>query len=117
MTTGRPALPSEFSDLDRFVPAWSLSTEQQRAVKRVTSSMGELRSFQSALVGRLDAIIHFLNAYPNDPAALPADVRALYDLALMAMEASAPIDLGWTSPDIEDVFPMERFQFASNTGR
>jgi hypothetical protein len=28
------------------------------------------------------------------------------------MEAGAPIDLGWTSPDIDDVFPIERFEFS-----
>jgi hypothetical protein len=34
-------------------------------------------------------------------------------LARMLMEASAPIDLGWERPDIEDVFPMDRIGFST----
>jgi hypothetical protein len=29
----------------------------------------------------------------------------------MFMEAAAPIDLEWSSGDIEDTFPMSRFEF------
>jgi hypothetical protein len=29
----------------------------------------------------------------------------------MVMEASAPLDLKWDSPDIEDVFPISRMRF------
>ncbi|MFM9993015.1 MAG: hypothetical protein ACKVOY_16405 [Burkholderiaceae bacterium] len=108
-----PKLPQEFADIDQFVQEWSLSFEQARAVKRLASSIDELRTFHSAMFPRLDAIIDYLNRFPNDPSALPADARALYDLALMAMEAAAPIDLGWDGPDIDDVFPLERFQFTS----
>jgi hypothetical protein len=74
--------------------------------------MSDLRSFHEAVFPRLDVIIEFLNTCPNDPNELPAAEKYLYDLSLMAMEAGAPIDLGWTSPDIDDVFPIERFEFS-----
>jgi len=111
MTASSPQLPEAFADLNRFVPEWSLPTEQSRAVKRVDSTIGELRLFHFVVFPRLDEIIAYLNDFPNDPGALPADAKRLYDLALMTMEAAAPIDLGWAQPDIEDVFPMERFRF------
>jgi len=115
MSAALPSLPQDFAALDPFVQQWALPSEQARAVKRVGSSIEALRHFHSAVFPRLDAIIDFLNQFPNDPAALPADAKALYDLALMAMEAAAPIDLDWSSPDIEDVFPMERFLFVDRS--
>ena len=112
MTEVSSKLPLYFADLDRYVECWSLPSEKDRAIKRITSSMSDLRSFHEAVFPRLDAIIEFLNTFPNDPNQLPASEKYLYDLSLMAMEAGAPIDLGWTSPDIDDVFPIERFEFS-----
>jgi hypothetical protein len=61
----------------------------------------------------MEAIIEYLNTFSNDPDTLPEPVKRLFNLARMVMEASAPIDLGWRSPDIEDVFPMDRIGFSS----
>jgi hypothetical protein len=106
-------LPIDFSELNPFVSDWSLPSEQARAAKRIDSSIQELRNFHMAVFTRFDEIVKYLNQLPNDPDALPIDAKNLYDLALMAMEAAAPIDLGWSSPDIEDVFPLQRFKFNS----
>jgi hypothetical protein len=111
MSLHEHTLPVEFAELISFVSEWALSTEAARAAKRVHTPMQELQQFHATLFPRLDAIVKFLNRYPNDPDALPIDVKNLYDLALMAMEAAAPIDLGWSSTDIEDVFPLQRFKF------
>ena len=111
MSPHESPLPVEFAELTPFVSEWALSTEAARAAKRIDTPMQELQQFHATLFPWLDAIIEFLNRYPNDPDALPVDVKNLYDLALMAMEAAAPIDLDWSSPDIEDVFPLQRFKF------
>ena len=105
-------LPAELSDLVPYVNEWSLDTERARAVKRVSTDIAKLRQFHEAVSPRMEAIILHLNTLPNDPDALPADVKRLFNLARMVMEASAPIDLGWSSSDIEDVFPMERIGFS-----
>jgi hypothetical protein len=105
-------LPPEFSDLVPYVSEWSLDTEQARAGKRVSTDIAKLRQFHEAVSPRMEAIILYLNTFPNDPGALPANVKRLFDLARMVMEASAPIDLGWNSSDIEDTFPMERIGFS-----
>jgi hypothetical protein len=105
-------LPAEFSDLTPYVSEWSLEPERARAVKRVSTDIDKLREFHEAVSPRMEAIILYLNTFPNDPDALPADAKRLFNLARMVMEASAPIDLGWSSSDIEDVFPMERIGFS-----
>jgi hypothetical protein len=105
-------LPAEFADLAPYAADWSLAAERDRATRRVSTDIDTLRAFQEAVSPRMEAIILYLNTFPNEPDALPAPVKRLFDLARMAMEASAPIDLGWSTPDIEDVFPMERIGFS-----
>ena len=79
--------------------------------KRVSTPIAVLREFHAATLPRLEAMIQYFNTLPNDPEALaPPDAR-LYGLAQMVMEASAPIDLEWNTPDIEDVFPLSRMKF------
>jgi len=104
-------LPAEFSDLAYLVTEWALPTEGECAVKRVETDIGRLRSFHDAVLPRIHHIIQYLNQLPNDPAALAPEQKALYNLAEMFMEVAAPVDLGWSSGDIEDTFPMSRFEF------
>lgn len=109
MTTS--SLPAEFSDLAPLIAEWALPTERERAVKRVETEIGRLRSFHDAVFPRIHDIIRYFNQLPNDPDALSPQQKALYHLAEMFMEAAAPVDLGWSSGDIEDTFPMSRFEF------
>jgi hypothetical protein len=104
-------LPKDFLDLAPLVAEWSLATEKERAVKRVETDIGRLKGFHDAVRPRIEAIIAYLNTFPNDPDALPADAKRLYHLAQTFMEAAAPIDLAWPSGDIEDTFAMKRFEF------
>ncbi|MBC7469683.1 MAG: hypothetical protein H7322_10195 [Ramlibacter sp.] len=106
-----PLLPEAFADLAPWVAEWSIRTEKARAEKRVSTPIAVLREFHAALLPRLEPMIRYFNTLPNDPEALsPPDAR-LYGLAQMTMEASAPIDLDWDRPDIEDVFPLQRMKF------
>ena len=104
-------LPAEFADLQPLVAEWALATERERAVKRVETDIEIQQAFHAAVLPRIHDIIYYFNQLPNDPAALSPPQRTLYHLAEMFMEASAPIDLEWSSGDIEDTFPMERFEF------
>lgn len=105
------SLPADFSDLAPLAAEWALATERERAVKRVETEIGRLRSFHDAVLPRIHDIIRYFNQLPNDPEMLEVPQKTLYHLAEMFMEAAAPIDLGWSSGDIEDTFPMARFQF------
>jgi hypothetical protein len=106
-------LPPEFSDLEGYFPEWCTPAERARAAKRVSTDIEVLRAFNAHLAPRMEAIIHYLNGFPNDPLALPPQAQRLYWLAQMVMEASVPIDLQWNSSDIEDVFPLERMTFTA----
>lgn len=105
------SLPAQFSDLASLVAEWALPTERERAVKRIDTEIGRLRSFHDAMLPRIRDIIGYFNQLPNDPDALSPEQKTLYQLAEMFMEAAPPIDLGWSSGDIEDTFPMARFEF------
>ncbi len=104
-------LPDAFADLAPLVAEWALPTEAERCHKRLKTDIAVLRAFHDRVFPRIEAIIGHLNTFPNEPEALPPDAKRLFDLALMDMEAAAPIDLEWPSSDIRDVFPIERFEF------
>jgi hypothetical protein len=104
-------LPVEFSELAPLVADWSLATERERATKRVETPIARLTAFHDAVLPRIHDIMGYFNRLPNDPEALAPDAKRLYHLAEMFMEAAAPIDLEWSSGDIEDTFPMTRFEF------
>lgn len=106
-------LPAEFSDLETFFPEWAPMTERARAAKRVSTDISVLRAFHEQVSPRIEAMILYLNGFPNDPQALPREAKHLYWLAQMVMEASVPIDLEWNGSDIEDVFPLERMTFVA----
>jgi len=106
-----PLLPTAFAEFEPLVAEWALPNERARAYKRIETPIEKLHAFHAATVGRLEEILDYFNTFPNDPAALPPDAKRLYQLTQMVMEASAPIDLQWPTPDIEDVFPMDRVRF------
>jgi hypothetical protein len=105
------SLPAEFADLQPLVAEWALATERERAVKRIETDIDLLIAFHDAVLPRIHDIIRYFNQLPNDPDALAPPQKTLYHLAEMFMEAAAPVDLGWSSGDIEDTFPMSRFEF------
>lgn len=104
-------LPPPFADLSHYVAAWSLPSEKARFEKRVASSLAEVRSFNDAMYRRIDDIIVYLNQFPLD--ALTPDAQALLNLARAYMETSHPVDLDWSTTDLEDAFPSARFEFLS----
>jgi hypothetical protein len=104
-------LPDEFADLAPLVAEWSLGSEEERCNKRLTTDMARMKAFYDIGFPRVDAIVAYLNQFPNDPAKLPPDAERLYNLVLMVMEVAAPIDLEWPTGDITDTFPIERFDF------
>ena len=107
-------LPAQFADLERFVGVWALPHEKARHLNLMQRSIAELREFYDAMLPRMDEITQYLNAFPLDR--MPKDAQALFDLALTFMESAHPIDLRWSTTDIEDKFPAERFEFLAASG-
>jgi hypothetical protein len=104
-------LPPPFADLSRYVGDWALPSEKARFEKRVGSSLQDVRSFNDAMYARIDDIIVYLNQFPLD--AIPPEAQTLLTLARAYMETSHPVDLGWSTTDLEDAFPSARFKFVS----
>jgi hypothetical protein len=107
-------LPAQFADLERFVAVWALPHEKARHLNLMQRSIAELRELYDAMLPRMDEITQYLNAFPLDR--MPKDAQTLFDLALTFMESAHPIDLRWSTTDIEDKFPAERFQFLAASG-
>jgi hypothetical protein len=105
-------LPAELAhNLVPLFAEWALYTDKERAEKRAYTDLAKLREFQLRVMPHFDAIIAYLNTFPNDPDVLPGDARKLFALAQMFMEASVPLDLGWPSSDMPGMFPLDRVVF------
>jgi len=92
-------LPTEFSDLERFVADWCLDSEPERYAKRLSSSMEEIQEFYDALMPRAEDAIQYLEKFPLDE--LPEDafrlLKLLYSLILMSFAVEI-----WKQPYIPD---------------
>ena len=92
------ALPSEFSDLERF-SGWCLATEPERYAKRLASSMAEMQDLYDTCFPRLEDAIAYLDKFPLDE--LPDDARALMHLMQSLVMASFPVEV-WKQPRVPD---------------
>ena len=92
------ALPSEFSDLERFSD-WCLATEPERYAKRLTSTMEEMQAFDDAAFPRMDDVIAYCDKFPLDD--LPEDARTLMHLMQSLVMVSFPVE-AWRQPHIPD---------------
>jgi hypothetical protein len=102
-------LPREFADLEPLVREWALTSEEARHRKRLASDLSTVAAFNERLHPRMDAIIAHLNCFSLD--ALPPEEINLLNLARAYMETSHPVDLGWSTTDLADAFPSERFEY------
>jgi hypothetical protein len=92
------ALPSEFSDLERFSD-WCLATEPERYAKRLASSMAEMDDLYDTCFPRLEDAIAHLDKFPLDE--LPDDARALMHLMQSLVMVSFPVEV-WKQPRVPD---------------
>jgi hypothetical protein len=99
------SLPADFQELERFVGAWALATQQQRNDKRVASTMGELQEFYDALLERIKDIAAYLDQFPIS--SLPVDAVHLLYMGQMLMEIAPAVEV-MKSPDIPSAYARER---------
>jgi hypothetical protein len=92
------ALPSEFSDLERFSD-WCLATEPERYAKRLASSMAQMQDLYDTCFPRLENAIAYLDMFPLDD--LPDDARALMHLMQSLVMVSFPVEV-WKQPRVPD---------------
>ncbi|WP_329351964.1 hypothetical protein OG226_41615 [Streptomyces sp. NBC_01261] len=99
-------LPEEFADLERFLGRWRLRDSQERMAAMAAADIDELRELCAAVLPRIEAVVSHLNAFPLDN--MPPREQALYELALTFAEVTHPVDLGWATPEVSDLFPNDR---------
>lgn len=93
-------LPADFSDLEHLVAEWAIEDGHQRYLKRVNSSMEELKSFYDEMFPRAKAAIDYVDQFdyqqplPNDAANLRNLIYALITVA-MAVEV-------WKQPRVKN---------------
>src|ERR1700740_544349 len=92
------ALPSEFSDLERFSDG-CLATEPERYAKRLASSMTEMQDLYDTCLSRLEEAIAYLAKFPLDE--LPDCARARVLLVQTRLLVSFPVEV-WKQPRVPD---------------
>lgn len=104
-------LPPAFADLQHFVPAFALETEEQRFAKLHSIDYATLSAFYHEMLPRLDAILEHLSRCRLS-ALSPSD-KTLFDLAMTMVETSHPMDLGWGATDFPGAYRWDAFGFAT----
>ena len=98
-------LPPAFAELEAFID-WSLDSEAERLHKRLASSMEEIRAFYSAMLGRIEEALDYLNGFSLD--GLPAAEQRLLNMALSLAEVWVAVEL-YKQPDHPFGLDMRRF--------
>ncbi len=99
-------LPEEFKDLEPFVDAWALRTEEQRNRKRLSSPMAEIQALYDAMLLRIEAITNYLNQIPLN--SMPENAQRLFLLCLSFAEIATAAEL-FKQPTVVDGFDPTRF--------
>lgn len=91
-------LPAAFAALEHLVPEWAIEDGHQRYVKRVNSSMEELRAFYQQIVPHAETAVAYLNEFDyRQP--LPEDAARLRNLLYSLITVSLAVEL-WQQPRV-----------------
>jgi hypothetical protein len=92
-------LPQEFSALEHLVDEWAIEDGHTRYVKRVNSSMGELRAFYEEVFPHAEEAVAYLDAFDYaEP--LPDDAVNLRNLLYSLITVSLAVEL-WDQPRVK----------------
>jgi hypothetical protein len=94
-----PALPAEFSQLEHLVPEWAIEDGHERYVKRVNSSMDEIRSFYDAVFPHAEEAVAYIDKFDYSQP-LPEDVANLRNLLYSLITVSLAVEL-WKQPRVK----------------
>ena len=101
------SLPTEFSDLEKYVSTWSLATEQERRAQRASSTVEGVRVFHDVMVDRGEAVLDYLNQFPLD--GLSESQTKLFQLMLSLAEVT-PVIEWYNQIEVVDGIKAERFE-------
>lgn len=91
-------LPEAFVDLEHLVAEWAIEDGHQRYLKRVESTMQELRNFYEQMFPHAEAAVAYIDAFDyRQP--LPADAANLRNLLYALITVSPAIET-WKQPRV-----------------
>ncbi|OBK82201.1 hypothetical protein [Mycobacterium sp. 1164985.4] len=94
-----PALPPEFSHLEHLVPEWAIEDGHARYVKRVSSSMEQIRAFYDEIFPYAEEAVAYIDKFDySEP--LPEDVANLRNLLYSLITVSLAVEL-WHQPRVK----------------
>jgi hypothetical protein len=92
-------LPPEFSKLAHLVPEWAIEDGHARYVKRVNSSMDEIRAFYDQVFPYAEEAVAYIDKFDYaEP--LPDDVANLRNLLYSLITVSLAVEL-WQQPRVK----------------
>jgi hypothetical protein len=92
-------LPQEFSQLEHLVPEWAIEDGHQRYVKRVNTSMEQIRAFYDEVFPHADTAVAHLDQFDYQKP-LPEDVATLRNLLYSLITVSLAVEL-WNQPRVK----------------
>lgn len=93
-------LPEEFKDLESLVAEWAIEDGHQRYVKRVNSTMEELKSFYDQVFPRGEAAIEYVDQFDYQQP-LPADAANLRNLIYSLITVAMAVEV-WKQPRVKN---------------
>jgi hypothetical protein len=92
-------LPPEFSQLDHLVAEWAIEDGHERYVKRVNSSMEEIKGFYDEVFPFAEEAVDYIDKFDySEP--LPDDVANLRNLLYSLITVSLAVEL-WKQPRVK----------------
>ena len=85
-------LPEQFAQLEHLVPEWAIEDGHTRYVKRVNSSMEQIRAFYDEVFPHAEAAVAYLNAFDYQQP-LPEDASNLRNLLYSLITVSLAVEL------------------------
>lgn len=92
-------LPESFADLEKWVDEWAIEDGHQRYVKRVNSTMDELKAFYDDMFPRGKEAIDYVDQFDYDKP-LPEEVANLRNLIYSLITVALAVEV-WKQPRVK----------------
>lgn len=93
-------LPKEFADLEHLVAEWAIEDGHQRYLKRVSSTMEQLRTFYDEMFPRGKAAIDYVDQFDYQQP-LPPDAANLRNLIYSLITVALAVEV-WKQPRVKN---------------
>jgi hypothetical protein len=92
-------LPKQFADLEHLVAEWAIEDGHQRYLKRVNSTMGELKAFYDQMFPRGKEAIEYVSRFDYQQP-LPSDAANLRNLIYSLITVALAVEV-WKQPRVK----------------